>query len=704
MRLETLEIDGLLVVEPPLFADDRGYFFETFSEPVARRAGMGPRFVQDNQSHSVARVLRGLHAQLTRPQGKLVRVVTGAVFDVAVDLRLDSPTFGNWVGIELSADNRLQLWIPPGFVHGFCALSDTADVLYKCTELYDPGDEVGLRWNDPDIGIDWPGRPTGPVGQGRRSALPGRAATAARERTGLPPGGEPALDMTLRELSRYEAELTAAGIGLDEAERQIELLHTPPPPARLDRCCTVGDGIRVLGTAERHSLDATWHDAAARGRFSKFVPASGAASRMFSQLDELRSARAPSREDLRSRARGGDDSAATVDELLSRLEELPFFAELATSNVLVGRDPRQLASGDGYPALLDAILDPAGLGYARRAKALIPFHRYGDATRSALDEHLAEAADYVRGTAPRSRVHFTVTHSSLPDFERAVAESPFAAGFDVSFSTQHESTSTLALEPDGSPAHTADGRLLLRPGGHGALLENLQSQGGDLVYLKNIDNVLPESQRREVVVWQRLLGGLLVELEAGARRTRQALLDGRAGATEAAAEFCRRELGHPSPPTDREELWTTLLGLLERPLRVCGMVRNAGEPGGGPFWVEDASGVAYPQIVESAQVDLTDAAQSEVWRSSTHFNPVMLVAALRRHDGGAYELADFVDRQAVFVSRKPFEGRTLTVLEHPGLWNGAMARWNTVFVEVPLATFAPVKTVLDLLRPEHLGA
>ena len=503
-------------------------------------------------------------------------------------------------------------------------------------------------------------------------------------------------------LVRNEAQLAAAGIRLEEAERQIELLRDPPEPADLDRCCTLEDGIRVLAPCDHPALEAAWHDAAAQGRFAKFVPASGAASRMFSPLEELRATSPPSLDELRRRADAGDPTAVAVVELLDRLEDLPFYESLATSRSLGGNDPRRLASGDDYPSVLAAILDADGLGFSRYAKGLIPFHRYLDTTHSALDEHLAEAVDYVRGPATTGTVHFTVAEPWLRDFEHAADASSLAAGLEVSFSTQHPRTSTLSLDTQGRPACTTAGDLLLRPGGHGALLQNLQELGGDLVYLKNVDNVVPDSRRGEVSRWQRLLGGLLAELEGRTRRLLEALLSGDDSASlEEAVLLCRRELGHRLPPQSAPTQRSTVLALLDRPLRVCGMVPNAGEPGGGPFWVRDRTGTAYPQIVESAQVALDDAAQRQIWRSSTHFNPVMLVASLRRLDGSQHRLADFVDKRAVFVTDKSFAGRTLRVLEHPGLWNGAMARWNTVFVEVPLDTFAPVKTVLDLLRPAH---
>ena len=464
-----------------------------------------------------------------------------------------------------------------------------------------------------------------------------------------------------RDISR----LARAGISEVEARRQIALLRSPPRPAELDRACTIGDGIRQIADAERPALVAAWRQAAGEGRFSKFVPASGAASRMFSSLAEVRSEAAPSLDELHSRSANGDRQAESFVELLGRLPELPFYEELLAGSGLGPDEIASVASSDEYPKLLAVLLDPNGLAFSERPKGLIPFHRYPASRRTAFEEHLVEGGGYLRDELGPARIHFTVAEPQLAAFESAAVTSVWVAGNEVSFSTQGRSTQTLSLGADGEPTRTRQGDLLLRPGGHGALLPNLETMGGDLVYIKNIDNVLPESRQAEVILWQRLLGGLLIDLERWARRL---------------------------PPPD------------VRPLRVCGMVRNSGEPGGGPFWVKAADGGTRAQIVESAEVDLDDPEQATIWTSSTHFNPVMLVTALRHPGGEPYRLSEHVDPQAVFLSHKPFEGHRIRVLEHPGLWNGAMADWDTVFVEVPEATFAPVKTVHDLLRPAHQGS
>jgi hypothetical protein len=330
--------------------------------------------------------------------------------------------------------------------------------------------------------------------------------------------------------------------------------------------------------------------------------------------------------------------------------------------------------------------------------------------RTPFEEHLVEGTGTVRDGEGRCRIHFTVS----PEFERefrtllearrAFLERSYSARLDVTFSVQHPSTDTIAVDLENRPFRLDDGSLLFRPGGHGALLRNLADLGADLVYVKNIDNVVPESRSKTVILWKKLLGGLLVGLERRALALSQALeAPGCPGSVlDDAARFLRASFGVPVPPAESHEgLCRTLDRRLRRPIRVCGVVRNQGEPGGGPFWVEGADGEVTAQIVESSQVDVSSPAQKAIWSSSTHFNPVDLVLSLRDHAGRPYDLGRFVDPSTVFISKKSRDGRELKALEQPGLWNGAMAGWNTVFVEVPGETFAPVKTVLDLLRPEH---
>ncbi len=503
--------------------------------------------------------------------------------------------------------------------------------------------------------------------------------------------------------ARDREQMGALGIAPHEAARQVALFRRPPPPARLLRPCTTGDGIRVLPERLQPRLVDAAARAGAAGRIGRFVPASGAATRMFKPL-------------LADQA--GGEETDEVRRFFAELPRFPFFDALAQ----VARERGIDVAGDLPPearrAVVDLLLGPEGLGYAELPKGLIPFHRTAGGVRTPVEEHLVEAALVIGRRAGVCRVHFTVSPEHEGRFRDVVErvrpelERLSRTRFEVTFSHQGRATDTLAVDLEDRPFRLADGGLLFRPAGHGALLGNLQALAGagwDLVQVKNIDNVLPDAGKYPVVRWKRLLTGLLATL--GERAAEIAARLERAGAGEAeraaAERFLAEELDRPLPQglaaLPPEERRHRLLDLLDRPLRVCGVVRNAGEPGGGPFWVESADGEASAQIVETSQVDPSDPAQRAIHAAATHFNPVDLHCTLRDRRGRPYDLDRYVDPSTVFISTKSHEGRPLKALERPGLWNGAMAGWNTVFVEVPLATFAPVKTVFDLLRPEHQG-
>jgi hypothetical protein len=471
-----------------------------------------------------------------------------------------------------------------------------------------------------------------------------------------------------------------AELGIDPAEalRQIELFRNPPPFTRVLRACRVGDGIRQLSKVAEPWLLARFEEAARQGRIAKLVPASGAATRMFKELLA----------DLNAGAQG--EPPPEVRTFLDNLPRFAFYEDLAP----VGTADRR--------TLLEYLLTEKGLDYVELPKGLLEFHRYPEGPRTPFEEHLVEAADVTRDADGVCRLHFTVSPQHRERFEalleevRSVYEKRYGCRFDVGFSHQQRSTDTIAVDPENRPFRQDDGTLLFRPGGHGALLENLNALGWDLVLLKNIDNVVPDRRKPLVNGWKKALSGYLLALQERIFRALERL-EADPATLDEAAKLVEEELSRPIPAgADRRQF---ALDALDRPLRVCGVVRNQGEPGGGPFWVEDERGQRSIQIVESAQID--PAARKEMLAGSTHFNPVDVVCALRDRHGKPYDLHRFVDPATVFISGKSHEGGPLKALERPGLWNGAMAGWNTVFVEVPDETFAPVKTVLDLLRPEH---
>jgi hypothetical protein len=485
--------------------------------------------------------------------------------------------------------------------------------------------------------------------------------------------------------------MAALGIAPEEAARQVELFRNPPPYTRVLRPCQVGDGIRRLFPSDHPALLAAFEAAAAAGRIGKLVPASGAASRMFKGLLEM------------------NGEATAFFENLSRFA---FYDDLAAELA------RQGLSLHDRQAVVRALLAEPGLGYAEKPKALLKFHRENGETRTALEEHLVEAAAITRDADGVCRLHLTVSPQHEEGFAALLKEvqlryeERFGCRFAVTFSRQSPATDTLAVDLENRPFRQDDGTLLFRPGGHGSLIANLDAlgnQGWDVVLLKNIDNVVPDSRKAVGLLWKKLLAGALVTLQERIFGCLERLEAGPASLEllDEADKFLADDLDRQVPPEDAlhgsEERRRMLIHLLDRPLRVCGVVRNLGEPGGGPFWVESPAGDISLQIVETSQIDPESPEQQQILKSSTHFNPTDLACALRDRRGNPYDLERFIDPTTVFIATKSHEGRPLKALERPGLWNGAMAGWNTVFVEIPDETFAPVKTVLDLLRPEHQG-
>ena len=457
-------------------------------------------------------------------------------------------------------------------------------------------------------------------------------------------------------------------------ETQLKNFREGFPFLPVTRAASCGDGIRVLDAAGIEQAAARYDRAKESLRVVKFVPASGAATRMFKDLFEF------VREGRRT---------AVVGELLANRRRFAFWPELRT---IIGDDADELRTVENIVA--------EGLRYGETPKGLVSFHRYGDEVRKAVEEHLVEGAQYaaaggevlIRNVIPKHLTRFeALLAEKIPGYE-----SRFGVKYRISFSVQDPSTDTLAVNPDCTPFRRADGRLLFRPAGHGALIGNLGKIDADIVFVKNIDNVTTDARRSDTVLYKKALAGVLLALQERIFEYLMAL-EVPGAELEPIAAFIENELCVKLP----KDYGTALLRqVLDRPIRVCGMVRNEGEPGGGPFWVAGADGLETLQIAESNQIAPE---KRELMRSATHFNPVDLVCSFRTSKGGRFDLREFVDPATGFISRKSDGGRELLAQELPGLWNGAMARWNTVFVEVPITTFSPVKVVTDLLRPEHQG-
>jgi len=508
-------------------------------------------------------------------------------------------------------------------------------------------------------------------------------------------------------------QLDAVGITEAEAIRQIELFENPPPFASLDRPCTRSDGIRVLSESDVEEALAAYERARLGNRFSKFVPASGAATRMFQALLWFVNEEAQfDRDEIDERAKKGDGHFPELARFLDGLGRFAFADELAERAGGSAAEAVSLAAAGRYKPLLEALLRPDGLGFAALPKGLIPFHRYEDGSRTPFEEHLVEAALYAANADKTCTIHFTISpeHEArfrqLLDDRAPVLTERYGVRFDVTFSTQHSSTDTLAVDLDNQIFRDAEGRILLRPGGHGALIRNLNDHPGDMVFIKNIDNVTPRQLRPEVCGWKKALAGLAAQTQekiAGhLNRLESSDDDGQlADALAFAADMLSVVPPDTAPFASPSSKRAYLVEKLQRPLRVCGMVPNVGDPGGGPFWVRGEDNALSLQIVESAQVDMDDDDQIAILGASTHFNPVDILCVMRDHRGEPFDLLRHIDRNAVFISRKSKDGRELKALERPGLWNGAMADWNTIFVEMPGETFSPVKRVTDLLKADH---
>jgi len=504
------------------------------------------------------------------------------------------------------------------------------------------------------------------------------------------------------------------GLTLEEVKRQLALFDKPRSFLKLAAPCTVGDGIRTIDPEKKAALMGIYEQDGIQRQCVKFVPASGAASRMFKFL--LRYFHEDGEitlSTLSSKASEGDKDAEQFLVFAKGLRKFAFFQDLQSIMADNSFDMETLMKRDRFRDILRCLLTREGLNYAGLPKGLLKFHEYAGGGRTAFEEHLVEAARYVAGKEGRCVLRFTVSEAHLDKFHdcfqkvKGGYEQAYGVAYDLSFSLQYPSTDTLAVDLDNRPFRQDDGTLLFRPGGHGALLRNLGDIEGDIVFIKNIDNVVPDYLKPVTFEWKKIMGGCLIEVQGRIfafleKLNRQSVTP---EILSEATDFLENDLLTPIPDPVKvkplEERRDDLIERLDRPIRVCGMVKNVGEPGGGPFWVEDNTGQRSLQIVETAQIDMDSREQRQIFEASTHFNPVDLVCGVRNWKGDPFDLSRFVDPGAVFISRKSKDGKDLKALEHPGLWNGSMSRWMTLFVEVPGITFNPVKTVNDLLRKEH---
>ncbi len=501
------------------------------------------------------------------------------------------------------------------------------------------------------------------------------------------------------------------GIDIEQINKQIEAFKRGYPFVKLIAPATIGDGIMKYSEEEVNELIEYYDENKDNYDLLKFVPASGAASRMFKHLFEFVQTYKATSEEIS--VLEGDTDPNSVGFLLQNLHKMAFYEDLSEMAKTKGTSLETMLELKQFDKVIQMILSDNGLGYGNLPKALLRFHRYTGENRFAIEEHLVEAAHYCTSEFKVSKVHFTISGEHKNNFLTVldelipVYEKRFGLRYEISFSEQKPSTDTIAVDMENRPFRNDDGSLLFRPGGHGALIENLNDLKEEIIFVKNIDNIVPDSLRSETYRYKKAIGGLLLQL---LEKTFEYLDILDAGFLESheldeIISFARHNLMINIPASfdglSEMEKIDYLYGQLNRPVRVCGMVKNEGEPGGGPFWVENSEGVVSLQIVESSQMDLKNEKQAAIINNASHFNPVDLVCGIYDFKGHKFNLPDFVDPHTGFISKKSKDGRDLKALELPGLWNGAMADWITVFVETPLITFNPVKTVNDLLRPQH---
>lgn len=492
-------------------------------------------------------------------------------------------------------------------------------------------------------------------------------------------------------------QIKAAGISPAGVEKQLAAYRQGAGCLKLNRHCAVEDGIVSVSPGQRKKLIDLYESEAGGYKLIKFVPASGAASRMFSGW-------------FSASEKGGFGSAELNRKFFRDLKKLPFFPLMAESKA-----GGKLLKRKDIKGLLEFILGKDGLNYGNLPKALILFHRYPEGESStALEEHLAETAGYISAPGGVSHLHFTLSpeHKQIiKQYLRNLIAKHECFGrkkFNITLSVQSASTNTIAVDENDLPLRNEKGELVFRPGGHGALLTNLNNLDADFIFIRNIDNITPKPLSAKNLPFRKMLGGMAMVIQKEIFSFLHTLEAQKADSfdIEKMVKYCSQTLHIIFPQSfarlSKNKRSRIIFSLLNRPLRICGMVKNDGEPGGGPFWVEEKNGAQTLQIVESGHVDKKNSGQQAIWLQAQYFNPVDMVCCIRNYRGEKFVLDEYVDKNAYLITTKNEKGKTFKALEMPGLWNGGMAYWNTVFVELPLTVFNPVKTVYDLLRPEHI--
>lgn len=491
-----------------------------------------------------------------------------------------------------------------------------------------------------------------------------------------------------------KSQLHEAGIGPEQIEVQLKNFKDGFSYANLDRPATLNDGIIKPSESELASWSMIYDEFSINANIAKFVPASGAASRMFKAMFEYISKPVPTED---------------INQLVQNINKFAFIDDLENSLKTKNKSLQEYIKANSIDEIIKEILFEQGLNYGNLPKGLLKFHKYQDGARTAVEEHIVEGLEYAVGKGLLN-LHFTISpeHKTvfLEEFEKMYKNYTLEGKkLSITYSFQKKSTDTIAVGLDNQPILSENGQFVFRPGGHGALLENLNDIDADLVFIKNIDNVVPDYLKYHTVKYKKALAGLTVKIKKQIEDyfTYLELNDSYSDTRKnEISEFFKTYLGFKIPEgLDNSTYVSYIKSKLDKPIRVCGMVKNVGEPGGGPFWSLNRTGEPVLQIIESSQVNMKDTRQKSIFDGATHFNPVDLVCSIKDYTGKKFNLLQFRDSTAGFIAEKTMAGKKLKAQELPGLWNGSMAHWITIFVEVPLETFNPVKTFTDWLRIEH---
>jgi len=497
-------------------------------------------------------------------------------------------------------------------------------------------------------------------------------------------------------------QLDDRGLTVDTVLKQFETISNGIPYVDIVTPASVGNGIEVISDEDQQKLISYYEKRKEASVIVKFIPASGAATRMFKFLFQFTEDYDPEQETLNSYLKKGENEMLSV--FFNSYNEFAFLSSVRKKIRENYPDFKHGTKGMRSYLFVKTMLEEKGLNYSNLPKGLIPFHKYQKYSTTAFEEHLFETAFYA-SVLDNVYLHFTFSEKHVPFFKKEYDEVKNRISkktkneFHISYSFQKKETDTIALNKNGKLFRDENKEIVFRPSGHGALIDNLNDIDADLIFIKNIDNVAAAEYVDEIAYYKKILAGKLLWIQEKVfsyiKQLKKEIIS--QDTLKEIRSFLWNELNIKESPNEPEDI----IQILNRPLRVCGVVKNTGAPGGGPFWIKNNKGITSLQIVEMAQIDGQDPRQQLMVQEATHFNPVDIVCGIRDYTGEKFDLSQFIDHSSGIISEKSQDGKPLKALELPGLWNGAMADWNSAYVEVPLITFNPVKTVNDLLNKEH---